>query len=828
MKKNFMRKILGIIISLLLCNTQDIKSQSSASIFQSLKKLEITTTVLYVAAHPDDENTRLITWMSKEKLFRTAYISMTRGDGGQNLIGSDLSENLGLIRTRELMAARAIDGGEQFFTRAYDFGYSKTSEETLDFWEKEKVLEDFVYVIRKIKPDVMICRFPPDNRAGHGHHSSSAILAKEAFEAAANPQKFPEQVKEFGSWQVKRMYWNTFRFGSNNTTTEQQLKVDVGGYNVVDGKSNGELAAESRSQHKSQGFGVPSQRGTLLEYFSPVAGDTTVTDPFENIPSLWDQTKEGNKAKALIQKTITEYNFLDPSASLSNLLLIRSSIKALPHSSIQSQKLKEVELLIKDCIGLWTAAYSFRERYAQGDTIHVTFQSILRNYPEAKIQLLEQNINDTIKNIALVTQKLNNRSLILKGSRSISQPYWLTENHPKGIFTIPDSKQIGKPWNDDPISVKAQLFINNDTLLLVIPVVFKDTDPVKGELFHPLVICPLLTGTLSENKSLFSDSKSKSYALNLQYGGSTDSLITIRHTNLNEDWDVSFNDTSILFHPNDPTLTLPFKIHPIKSNANPNSVTFQFASANGISQELKSNTILNYNHIPRVNWFPHLSLDVQKTDIKIGKKNLLYIKGAGDDVAKCLSQIGYLVEEVNASAIKNLDLKKYDAILTGIRAYNTDLDIGEASAKIFKYIEDGGVYIVQYNTNSNLHPASFKTPYPFSISRNRVTDEHAIVTFTDPSHQIFNTPNKLVTSDFDGWVQERGLYFANKIDSNYTNLLLMNDKDEEPLAGSLILCNYGKGKFIYTGISFFRQLPAGVPGAYRLLANLIAIGDIKK
>lgn len=817
----FMNKTCFLLFVVFIFSFQLISAQSSSEIFQSLKKLEVTTTVLYIAAHPDDENTRLITWMSKEKLFRTAYLSLTRGDGGQNLIGSELSENLGLIRTRELMAARSIDGGEQFFTRAYDFGYSKTSEETLEFWEKEKVLEDMVYVIRKIKPDVIICRFPPDSRAGHGHHSSSAILAKEAFEAASDPKKFSYQVAEFGTWQVKRIYWNTFRFGSNNTITEQQVKVDVGGYNLLNGKSNGELAAESRSQHKSQGFGVPSQRGTLMEYFSPIAGDTSVTDPFAHLPSYWEQSKSGKEILALIKKSIQEYNFLNPPASLSNLLKIRSLLRQLPAGHLLIHKQKELDKIIIDCIGLWTAAYSYRERYAEKDTVHVTFQSVIRNFPEATLKITSEVITDSTATFLLRKQIFQVRKMIVAGVEKNSQPYWLAENHSKGIFTIPDRSSIGKPWNEAPLTLAAALYIQNDTIPLEIPVTYKETDPVRGELIHPLIISPLLTGNLSENNSIFSDNKSKTYELSLSYWGSTDTSITIRSSISNTDWKTDVQDTLLFFKANSTPLKLRFSIQPVSSGASEAKLTITFNTEKGNWNHLKGNTAINYNHIPRITWFPPLHIELQKADIKIGCKNLLYIKGAGDDVASSLRKIGYQVEEVNAVALHGLDLNKFDAIITGIRAYNTDDELANLYTKIFKYIEDGGTYIVQYNTNSNLHPSTFKTPYPFSISRNRVTEEDAKVNFKDPNHPVFNIPNKLSDSDFDGWVQERGLYFATKIDSNYTQLLLMNDKDENPQEGSLILCNYGKGKFIYTGLSFFRQLPAGVTGAYRLFANLI-------
>ncbi|MBK7683279.1 MAG: hypothetical protein IPJ26_12815 [Bacteroidetes bacterium] len=369
--------------------------------------------------------------------------------------------------------------------------------------------------------------------------------------------------------------------------------------------------------------------------------------------------------------------------------------------------------------------------------------------------------------------------------------------------------------------VSAELFIKNDTLNIQIPVSFKETDPVRGELIHPLIISPLLTGNLSENKSIFVNDQSKSYELNLQYWGATDTTITIQSNISNDDWMSSFKDTTIQFKANSTPFTLRFSIQPKGETSKNSTTTFSFKTANGKSNVLQGNTSINYNHIPRITWFPKLQIDLQKVDIKIGSKNILYIKGAGDEVASSLRKIGFVVEEVNAIALHGMELKKYDAIITGIRAYNTDDELANLYQPLFKYMEDGGTFIVQYNTNSNLHPSTFKTPYPFSIGRNRVTDELAKVTFTQPNDPIFNSPNKLTEKDFDGWVQERGLYFASKIDSNYTNLILMNDKEDSPQEGSLIRCQYGKGKFIYTGLSFFRQLPAGVPGAYRLFANMI-------
>ena len=821
MKTTSLNRYYFLLIFILL-KTTGLFGQTSADIYQRIRKLEVCTTVLYVAAHPDDENTRLITWMSKEKLFRTAYISLTRGDGGQNLIGAELGVDLGLIRTRELMAARAIDGGEQYFSRAYDFGFSKTPDETLQTWEKDKVLEDLVYVIRKLKPDVIICRFPPDQRAGHGHHSSSAILAREAFDLASDPTKFPEQIKLLGTWKVKRLYWNTFNFGGNNTTNEQQAKLDVGSYNPLIGKSYGELSAESRSQHKSQGFGVPAQRGTQLEYFSPVAGDTTVTDIFQNTPSYWETLKNGKEITDKIKKIESTYNWTNPSLSLSALLELRAILLKLPDHHLKSQKLKELESIIIDCTGLWIAAYSNSELYSVRDTLHVNLQAIVRNYDSLQIKLIPDNANDSSILLSLNKQLISTKKIILKSPSTISQPYWLNTNHNKGTFNISDIAQTGQPWSSESVILHAKVILDNQFLDLDIPVTFKMTDPVKGELFHPLVISPSVTGNISEKVSVFNQLKKRAYKLKVRYNlASPDSVIIHCNNSNNKDWKTSLSDTTVFFSKKNEEIEIRFTIEPKRTAAPNNELTFSFSLKNGTTELMKSTKEITYNHIPPITWFPELKIKLEFSDIKIKAHQILYIKGAGDEVAPMLRQMGCTVDEVTGDILEEIPLEKYDAIVTGIRAYNTDERLPYFFDKIMKYVENGGNFIVQYNTNSNLHPIKFMAPFPYTISRNRVTEEDAEVSFTDSLLPILNTPNKLSPKDFEGWVQERGLYFASKLDSAYTNVFLMHDKGENPQEGSLILCNFGKGRYIYTGLSFFRQLPAGVTGAMRLFANLL-------
>lgn len=811
-------------IAFILALTIKATGQSSGDIYEQIEKLKTSGTVLYIAAHPDDENTRLITWLSKEKKFRTAYLSLTRGDGGQNLIGSELGIDLGLIRTRELMAARAIDGGEQFFSRAYDFGFSKTPDETLTLWEREKVLEDIVTVIRNIQPDIIICRFPPDSRAGHGHHSSSAILAAEAFKAAADPKRFQVNTAQPTTWSAKRIYWNTFNFGSNNTTSEQQLKIDVGAFNPILGKSYGELSAESRSQHKSQGFGVPSQRGTQTEYFLPVDGDTLVKDLFENMSNyLATSSKAGHETELKIDSILRNYDFSNPSASVPELLQLKKMFTKLPGYTPTFRKVQELDKIILQCLGLWVAAYSFQEGYATGDTIHVNFQAICRNYTGVKLEVLNNEILSGDTTTLLENQKNFNRKLILTSRTKTTQPYWLEAPIKQNLFDVRDMEQNTMPWSAPAAFIHYKVYIDGTVIVTKVPVTFKLTDPVRGELFRPLVIKPILTGHLSEQISLFTNSNERKFKLKIQHNASgTDSFLISATLPSSQHWATTFKDTFLVFNGKEEK-TIFYSVQLTGNGDFQDTILFHYRQKESSTlYEMRGQKEISYDHIPKITWFPPLHSRLIASPVKTVNKKILYIKGAGDEVADMLRQLNIEVKEVTAAEIENLPLEPYDAIVTGIRAYNTDQNLPAVFTKIMDYIQQGGSFIVQYNTNSNLHPVKFMAPYPYQISRNRVTEEQATVTLTQPEHPVFNYPNKITNQDFDGWIQERGLYFATKADSSYTNLLLMNDKGEQPQEGSMIYCNYGKGKYIYTGISFFRQLPAGVPGAFRLFSNLLA------
>ncbi len=842
--------IAKISFFILPAQAQTSPQLNSSEILLHLQKLQTVGSVLYVAAHPDDENTRLLAYLAKEKKLRTAYLSITRGDGGQNLIGKEQGDALGLIRTQELLQARRIDGAEQFFTRANDFGYSKTPEETLNIWNKDNVLADVVWAIRKFKPDVIICRFPTTGEGGHGHHTASAMLAEEAFEAAANPQKYPQQLQYVSVWQAKSLFWNTFNFGTTNTTAENQLKIDVGAFNPLLGKSFGEIASESRSMHKSQGFGSARGRGEAIEYFKLLKNSSTTkqtnqtnlkTDLFEGIDLTWKRLNLP-KIDKIISEIIKKYNPLAPNESVNDLVLLYKNIQNIPEktnndtpqtdiSYWKTQKLKELEVILISCAGLWAEAYagefSAVASAISNSKINITTQIISRNQTLNNKIILEKiailNQKDTITNLSLDKNKLFTFKFKadIKADIATSNPYWLNDKHEIGEFNVSNLLLIGTPENDSKSLVVFYIDINGLKLALTRPLTYKSTDPVKGEIYRPFEVLPPATVNISENVFVFPDKNPK----NIQI------IIKANASNISGKLELKA-PSNFIINIKSPNFTLKNKneeliIDAIISLKNPTEiVSGKLEASLNINGENFNKSIkrIEYDHIPYQFILSNaestlISINVQKKGTQIG-----YIVGAGDDIPTCLRQIGYNVTLLSDEMLTNDNLSKYDAILTGVRAYNTNDRLQIHYEKLMQYIKNGGNLVVQYNTNNRIGPVLAKiAPFPFTISRERITDEKAQIRFLKPTHSVVTTPNMITEADFDGWVQERGIYFATDIDKSYETIFSMNDKNEKPNDNSLIIAKYGKGNFVYTGLAFFRQLPAGVSGSYRLMANLLGL-----
>lgn len=824
-----------LFLSLLIINNisgQPPVSWTSAEMYQAIKKLNVLGTVLYVAAHPDDENTRLITYLSKDRLYRTGYLSMTRGDGGQNLIGEEQGIELGLIRTQELLAARRIDGGEQFFTRAYDFGFSKNPEETFTKWDKEKILGDVVYIIRQFKPDVIITRFPTTGEGGHGHHTASAILANEAFDAAADPNRFPEQLKTVSVWRAKKVLWNSFNFGGNNTTRDDQFKFDVGGYNPLLGKSYGEIASESRSQHKSQGFGVAATRGEALEFFKATRGDQPTNDIMEGIDLTWKRVPGGEKISKMVDEISSSFDYLHPEKSVKSLVELYNTLQSMPKDHWVIKKTDEVKQLIQQCSGLFLDATTPEQFAIKTDSIRVNFS--FNNRLGTNAVLKYAGINGPIKVDSVFNQTLiKNRNLnfsrmiFVPSTAKTTQPYWLENKMAEGYYNI-SNENIGVPDVAPTFYFVSKIAIEGTELEFVRPVRFKFTDPVRGELYQPLVVADPIEIRPSQTLVITREDNNFESILNVfsRKKNLSGSFKNNSLANLDDKAEIKYEPSQINFSAANQTIPVKVKVKASKDNE------YQFLLDNEtiknpkfFSSELHQ---VKHDHIPFISYYLPATVKNIKLDVKTYHKRIGYIPGAGDMVPEALEQMGFEVSILNDKELTRNNLDRFDAIITGVRAYNTNDWLPKHYDKLMKYVNDGGNLIVQYNTSNQLGPLRSRIgPYPFEISRARITDEKAKVTILKPDHPAFNFPNTITDDDFKGWVQERSIYHGADTTTKYEKLIRMNDPGEKPEDGSLLTAQYGKGWFTYTGLVFFRQLPAGVPGAYRLLANLIALNRKK-
>jgi LmbE family N-acetylglucosaminyl deacetylase len=799
---------------------------SSSTILLRLKKLNVLGSVLYVAAHPDDENTRAIAFLANDRLVSTAYLSLTRGDGGQNLIGSEIRDQLGLIRTQELLAARRLDGGLQFFTRANDFGFSKSASESFDIWGKDQILSDVVYIIRQFQPDIMITRFPPDERAGHGHHTASAMLAQEAFDLAADPNAFPEQLAHVKPWQVKRMFTNTGRWWNQtvNENTPGVVSVNVGTYNSLLGKSYSELAAESRTQHKSQGFGSSGRRGDALEFFEHVKGTKAQKELFDMIDLTWKRLPGGAAIEKSISKAIALYQPSAPAASVPALLQIRKQISLLPSSIWRDRKLADVNDLIKDCLGLYVDVVSEDYQVVPGQSMKLSVEVINRSAIPLELKKIESASLAWDSAFVLNTgsNKLNTFTSRKNLARDIkySDPFWLANHHSLGQFTLPDHSFIGQAENKPPVSVAFTFHLQNETYTMHVPVVYKTTDPVKGEITRPLAVVPDLLVSLDQPVYIFKDHNPKKVQVKIK-SAVANTIAGEVQLSLPEGW--KSVPEKIRFE-----ITRKYEEHAVSFSVIPGAAegNFTIGAVAHTNEKIydQSIQIIAYDHIPTQTLLPKAVSKANRINLQTVGKTVAYIKGAGDDVPLALRNMGYEVWEMKNEEITPENLKSVQAVVLGVRALNTNDRIRFTMPTLLKYVEEGGNLIIQYNTNFDLEIELDKfAPFPLTLSRDRVTEETSEVRFLMPEHPVLNYPNKITAVDFSNWVQERGLYFPSKWDSRYAAPLSMNDTKEPARNGSLLIAPYGQGNFVYTGLSFFRELPEGVTGAYRLFANLVSM-----
>ncbi|AQS92762.1 LmbE family protein [Polaribacter sp. BM10] len=835
MNKFLLKTVAFLLISISVFSQKPQKLTSN-QIFEKIEKLNFLGTALYIAAHPDDENTRLIAYLANNVKARTGYLSLTRGDGGQNLIGPEIRELLGVIRTQELLAARNVDGGEQMFSRANDFGYSKHPDETLDIWNKELVLSDVVWAIRNFKPDVIINRFNHRTPGTtHGHHTTSAMLSVEAFDLAGDNSVYKNQLKYTETWQPKRLFFNTSSWFYKNeadfkNATEGKLtSFDVGTYYPLKGMSNNELASLASSQHLCQGFGRLTTRGSQKEYVEFLKGDKLKdkNDIFSGINTTWNRLNKGGEIGEILYEIEENFDFVNPEKHLPKLMKAYGLIDKLTDNHWREIKKKQIKEIIEACAGLYLEASAESSSATPNSIINLNFEVLNRsNFSIELVSIVSSIDNKKVKkDIELVTnKKLNFKETITLKTNTYSDPYWLRKDATLGMYSVENQNLIGKPETPRETKVLFNLMIDGNPITFTKNVVRRYAERDKGEIYEPFEILPKITTKLKDKVLIFSDDIAKDVVVEVRAGANNVKGKLSLEVPLN--WAVSPKYIDFAIKQKNDKNAFTFKVTPPKNQAEGKLKVMATSNGKVFDKELVE---INYNHIPKQSVLLNSEAKIVRLNIKKVGNYIGYIKGAGDVVPESLNQIGYNVVMINPLEINDKNLHKYDAIVLGIRAYNVVKELKFKQKFLLDYVEKGGNMIVQYNTNRNVDVAA---PFKLNLSRDRVTDEFAKVTVLEKEHPVLNYPNKITQNDFKGWVQERGLYFPNSWSKEFTPILSMQDKGETAKKGSLLIAKYGKGNYIYTGLSFFRELPAGVSGAYKLFANLLSVGksniEVKK
>ena len=825
MKKYIFFLVLAMLFT--FSKAQAPKKLSSSEIFQHIKALNFLGNVLYIAAHPDDENTSLITYFSKDINANTTYLSLTRGDGGQNLIGPELGTKLGLIRTQELLNARKIDGGHQWFTRAIDFGFSKTPEETLQVWDKDQILSDVVWAIRKHRPDVIINRF--DHRTSgntHGHHTSSALLSMEAFDLAADKQEFPSQLQHVKPWQPKRSFFNTswWFYGSEEAFKKADktnfIELDINTYYPLQGLSNNEISALSRSQHQSQGFGNIGSRGEKAEYIEFIKGDPMQDkNPFSGIDTSWKRIPEGEAIGLILNKVEKEFDFKNPWKSVPQLLEAKTLIEAIEDDFWRDQKRKEIKTIIEACLGLFVEARTEHAYTNPDGNTEVTFEFINRS-PEL-IELKSVTYNNQTINVRPRVLNTNidynvSRQLTINSEENFTTPYWLKNTPKVGLYTVEDQNLIGLPETPKPVNFTFQFEINGTPFQVEKPLVYKYQDPVKGEVYQDFEILPKASLNLDKSTYIFKNSNPKTIEVSLKAYAET--LKGRLKLDVPKAWKIEPKHYDVTLKKIGEQKTFTFEIQP--NSFGEVDVSPQFKVKDDVlSQNIST---LAYDHVGTHTFVSKSKAKLVNLNLNLNPKKIAYVVGAGSSIPNHLEDLGYEVTIVQPKEISKELLSTFEVVIMGIRAYNIHDELKFKQDILFQFVEDGGTLIVQYNKNRGLKTQHL-APYPMQVSRDRVTEEDAEVSFINPKHPLLNSPNKIEQKDFEGWVQERGLYFPDQWSPELTPVLAMADQNESSKLSSILHANYGKGNYIYTGLSFFRELPAGVAGAFKLLVNLISI-----
>lgn len=830
---------------------------------EEIRGLGLDGSVLYIAAHPDDENTRFLAFMARHQRWRTAYLSLTRGDGGQNLIGDHTEYDLGIIRTQELLAARRVDGAEQFFTRANDFGFSKNPEETWEHWNRERVLADVVWVIRLFKPRLLVTRFSPGPAATHGHHTASAQLALEAFAAAGDSSRFPEQLRWVTVWQPTRLVWNTswWFYGRQDYDKTGLLRLDVGAYNPRLGRSYGEIAAESRSMHQSQGFGAARQRGSEVEYFQRLAGDSAKESPLEGLERnagndgdhpFWKPWYQAWQRFLPLLETENTDAWMEALIAMNPLLeqILADSLASAEVRLLARERQAKVHRLLAEISGLWEEAAASRFAVVPGDTLAWEWQ-VLRRSQGSGVQIrperlrIVQPVWDGIEETLWQGQP-DSRTANLKDSLHrytyltplpknlpMSGPFWKPEGPRSAHYAVPDGSSHGAESLPALVLESTWSFsLAGRTMSATYrwPLNYKWTDPVLGERYRPLEVVPAWQMSVEPSRLVVPQGVGEwTVRVSLRLEG-VNSAMSSRDTLR---WGFSSWPAGWRLKSEPPQLVNPRAdslyswdavfIENGRDAGQGGRVTpalYRWVQGQWISHDVATVWRLEYQHIPVQTRVVATEATVVRLNQRRSNAALGYFKGAGDEVSTALSQMGYRVDDLDPATVTAAMLRSYPTVVLGVRFYNTCRHLARIQPLLNDYVAKGGHLVIQYQTISNLLLKQW-TPIPLTLGRSRVTEENAEVRFLESGHRLLNHPHRLTSVDFEGWIQERGLYFGQQWDARWVPLLGMNDRGEENHKGSLLVGHYGRGSVIYCALSLFRQCPQGVPGAFRLLQNLV-------
>jgi LmbE family N-acetylglucosaminyl deacetylase len=795
------------------------------AILQELNSFREMGSVLYIAAHPDDENTLLIAYLARGKNYRTAYLSLTRGDGGQNVLGPEFGEKLGVARTQELLAARRLDGGRQFFSRAMDFGFSKDYRETLHIWDKQEVLSDMVRVIREFRPDVLITRFSPVPGGTHGHHTASTVLALEAFQLAGDPKAFPEQ--QLPPWQPRRILWN----GRGGDSSTNEIRMQISGNDPVLGISFAELATLSRAMHKTQGFDNfrgGGGSGARTETFQPLAGEPATNDIMSGIDTTWGRVPGGAEIGQLTDEIIAKFDPQNPSTSVDALLELRKKLAGLKTEPLVEEKRQLLDKILQACLGLSVATTMPQAEVVPGEKLDFNFTvNLASSWP---VHWKAIRFPATGKEVALPGNMLSsnetNHGTTIKGitqtlpvSTPLSQPYWLREDPTAGMFRVADARLIGQPESPPEFPVEYVFQVGDQTLVISDEPVQAGTGYGKFEARRTLKVIPPVSLHCADEVALFAPSSS--HAVSVEVVAARADVQGELSLDAPDGWKISPAKQAFHLATVGERGKFSFTI-----TAPPQAAAAQITARAKIGGKIYDNQRIeiSYPHIPEQLLQPPARIKAVSLELAVRGKKVGYLPGAGDTVAEAIRQMGCEVTLLGGNDLTTNRLKDFDTVVIGVRAFNVRTDLVARLPALFGFVEAGGNVIEQYNRPGNDSKTDQLAPYRLRLSGDRVTDETASVTFLAPDHPVLNTPNKITTADFDGWIQERGIYFPNEWDEHFTPILACNDPGGPPLKGGLLVAPYGKGYFVYTGLVFFRELPAGVPGAYRLFANLISLG----